>query len=61
MRRQQNNACPLDVFELAVPIADDGGQSGAVLGSYDHANILCHIPRIARSGAFMNRSFVSVH
>jgi hypothetical protein len=59
--RQENDPCPLHVLERAAPIADDGGQSRAVIGSYDHADILCHDPKIACQDASVNPVFVSVH
>jgi hypothetical protein len=59
--RQQNDPCPLNVLLRAVPIADDGGQSLAVLGSNDDADGLCHARRFAWPARFVNLLITSVH
>ena len=60
-RRKQNDPRPLNVLQRSAAIADHRGQSRAVLGSYDHANILCHGRRLAQPYTFVNPAFVSVH
>ncbi len=52
---------PLDMLERAAPIADDRGQSRAILGSNDHRNFLCHAPIFAQNDNYVNLLFVSVH
>ena len=59
--RMKNNPRPLNMLQRPAPIADDSGQSRAVLGSYNHTNIMGHNPRFARLSPFVNQSYVSVH
>jgi hypothetical protein len=56
-----NNPSPLDVLVRAVAIADDSRQARSILGSNDHANILCHVSKIAWPATPVNPSFVSQH
>ena len=61
IRRKNNNPSPLDVLVRAVAIADDSRQARPILGSNDHANILCHVSKIAWPATPVNPSFVSQH
>ena len=61
IRREQNNPSPLYMLERAAPITGDSGQSRAVPGSHDHADILCHAHRLACLREFVNPMFASVH
>ena len=53
--------CPLNVLLQTVAIADDGGQSRAVLGSDDDAHGLCHAASFAWPAGFVDPLIASVH
>jgi hypothetical protein len=61
VRRITNNPSPLNVFERPATIANNRGQTLAVLGSYDHTYVLRHGRRIAWPDSFVNPMFASVH
>ena len=59
--RMQNDTRPLDMLQRAAAVADDSGQSRAVLGMYDHTNFLSHDHRLAWPTENVNPTNASVH
>ena len=57
----QNDARPLHMLQWAAAVADDSGQSRAVLGIYDHTNFLSHDHRLAWLTENVNPMNGSVH
>ena len=61
LRRQKNDPSPHHVLVQTAPLADHRGQSRALFGSNDHADILCHPHSIAHLQPIMNLLYGSMH
>jgi hypothetical protein len=61
LARVKNDSGPLDMFLRTIAVADDGGQSLAILGVDDDTDGLCHAPRFAWITAALNPLFGSEH
>ena len=61
LRRVKSDMSPLDMLQRAAAVADDSGQSRAVLGMYDHTNFLSHDHRLAWPTENVNPTNASVH
>jgi hypothetical protein len=59
--RKKNDPRPLDMLVRAIAIADDCGQSRAIIGRGTHAKGLGHGARFACLGCLVNPVMVSVH
>ena len=59
--RKENNLGPLNMLVRTAPVAGDRGQSRTILGSQNHADILCHDQRIAWLSEFVNPLNAAVH
>jgi hypothetical protein len=59
--REHDDQSALNLLERTIAVADDGGQSLAVLGIDDNADCLGHGSRIARSAVSWDPLFASVH
>jgi hypothetical protein len=61
VRRQKHDAGALHVLQRTAAIADDCGQSLALINSEDHTDGLGHAARIAQPGHPVNPVIASVH
>jgi hypothetical protein len=61
LRRKENDARPLHMFERTITVAGNGEQTLAIFGSNDNIDSLGHAARLAHPAKFVNPLSASVY